>query len=470
MVQNCEKPGEKQLIRVACTASYPAEREYILDVLLREFLGLDYRIEYEERDDWRLTLDEQPGLPALHVPDVLFRTLPEQWLTAASLPREPVSFCSPSREPLPSTQDATGLPVLYGLPGRTHGAALEGGDLHLTIDVFGSSCFMLTRYEELVLPDRDTYGRFPGSASLAQRSGVLMRPIVNEYVELLWSALHQLWPQIERRPRQFRVRPTHDVDRPFGVHGRPVLAALRSVVGDLKLRRNPGLAWRRLGAIHRTRRGELAADPYWTFEQIMDCSEALGLTSTFYFLVDSARHSLELPEIVQLMRRIHERGHLVGVHPTLDSYRNPEAVLGAKRAVERSLELAAVAQEMLGGRQHFLQWACPETWQAYADAGLAHDSSLGFADAAGFRCGVCYDYPVFNLRTRSKLPLRECPLIVSEATLFHYEKQAPEMAMQRIAELKAQCRKYNGDFTMLWHNSELFDDRRWAMHRQAITP
>ena len=61
------------LIRVACTASYAPERQYILEVLLREFLGLDYRVETEDRTDWRLSLDEQPGGGSIHIPDVLFR-------------------------------------------------------------------------------------------------------------------------------------------------------------------------------------------------------------------------------------------------------------------------------------------------------------------------------------------------------------------------------------------------------------
>jgi hypothetical protein len=439
-------------------------------VLLREFLGLDYRVEAEERQDWRLSLDERPGVGAIHVPDVLFRVPAAEWLARAALPREPVPFCMSEPNAPGSAQPETGLPVLYGLPGNTRSMALEGQEVRLTVDVFGSSFFMLTRYEELVHEDRDEYGRFPASASLAKRIGVLSRPIVNEYLELLWTAMQQLWPRLKRKQREYRVRPTHDVDRPFGVAGRPVLAALRSAAGDVVLRRSPTLAWRRLNAIHRTRRGDLVADPYWTFEQIMDASEAHGLASTFYFLVDSSRYSLECPEIVQLVKRIRERGHLVGVHPALNSHLRPEAVVRAKQAVERAMELAGVAQDTLGGRQHYLQWTCPVTWQAYADAGLAHDSSLSFADAAGFRCGVCYDYPVFNLRTRQQLPLLEHTLTVSDATLFHYEKQAPQMAMMRIAELKAQCRKYNGNFTILWHNSELFDNRRMVMLHRAIAP
>ena len=48
---------------------------------------------------------------------------------------------------------------------------------------------MLTRYEELVVPDRGAHDRFPAAASVAVREGFLEIPIVDAYVELLWGAL-----------------------------------------------------------------------------------------------------------------------------------------------------------------------------------------------------------------------------------------------------------------------------------------
>ena len=45
--------------------------------------------------------------------------------------------------------------------------------------MFGSAFFMLTRYEELVVADRDQYGRFPAAASVAGREGFLGVPVVD---------------------------------------------------------------------------------------------------------------------------------------------------------------------------------------------------------------------------------------------------------------------------------------------------
>src|SRR5438105_1699991 len=69
-----------------------------------------------------------------------------------------------------------------------------------------------------------------------------------------------------------------------------------------------------------------------------------------------------------------------------------------------------VEQATWGGRQHFLRWA-PPLWPAYERAGLAYDTSLSFADRPGFRAGICCEYPVFDLKGRRTLRLRERPLV-----------------------------------------------------------
>jgi hypothetical protein len=458
------------MICVRCAPTYAPERKYILEVVLREFLGLDFRVEVEDRPDWRLNLDEAPESGAVFLPDVLFQTPKDDWLSPTALPKEPLLSIQLGLDNVDQGSQDEALPVLYGVTGAQQAVLHKPNEARLAVDVFGSAFFMLTRYEELVQENRYPYERFPAHASLAQRAGFLERPLVNEYVELLWEALHPLWPQLPRKQRAYRVWPTHDVDTPFAVLGRKFPAVLRSAGADILRRHDSALAWQRLQAMMKPQGGKSISDPFWTFEKIMDCSEAHGLMSCFFLLVDPAAFALDDPRIVNLLKQIKQRGHEIGVHPALDTHLKPEAVLSAKQVVERAMQLAGVEQESLGGRQHFLQWTCPDTWQAYSSAGLEYDSSLGFADCSGFRCGTCYEYPVFDLRTRQQLPLRERPLTVMEVSLFHYEKLCTEDALRKIDLLKAQCRKHHGDFTILWHNSELYNQRRFVMYEQAIWP
>jgi hypothetical protein len=457
------------MIKLACPPGYAPERRYIADVMLREFLGLEFRLEQEDRRDWRLTLDDDAGGSEILIPDGLFTTPEAQWLTAASLPGEKTACCSPDDRPCPPAPSEDRIPLLFTAQQDAPGMKLEGGRIQLAGDIFGGAFYMLSRYEELVQSGLCTDARFPADQSTAHKLGVLNRPLVNEYLELLWAALQRLWPRLERVPRNYRVVPTHDIDG-FATAWRSPLSVLKSTAADVVLRRDPRLACNRLQNALRVRRGELRADLYWVFEDMMDTAEAQGLSSTFYFIVEPRFLGLEHPEILALFKQIHARGHAIGVHPTHGTSLDPTAILRAKQAVVRALEKAGVPAVGLGARQHWLEWSCPETWQAYEDAGLAHDSSMSFAHLAGFRSGTCYEHPIFNLRSRQTLRLRERPLILMETTLYKYERQSEREKHNRMRQLKEQCRKHRGDFTILWHNASLIDRRRTELFRQTIKP
>ena len=80
------------------------------------------------------------------------------------------------------------------------------------MDIFASSFFMLTRWEEYVDLSRDEHNRFPHTASLAYKHNFLDRPIVNEYIEFIWNMFLELGYSRERAERKFSILLTHDVD------------------------------------------------------------------------------------------------------------------------------------------------------------------------------------------------------------------------------------------------------------------
>lgn len=437
------------------------ERRYIYDVLLRGFLGLDYCMQAHVGAHVRITLQGDPYDTSLLVADVLFQTPPDQWLTAASLPRQPLAWWDSSCFPGTIQGVPRKVPIIYGRAGA--GSALytetEGGAA-LGLDIFGSAFFMLTRYEELVKPARDRHGRFPAGVALAFQERFLERPIVNEYLEILWGALTRLWPALQRKSRHYRVLLSHDVDRPHCTLGRVWFYALRSSVADIVIRRDVALSLRRLHFHLRSRRGLVDGDPCDTFDFIMSLSEKHGRQSAFYFIADRSagaidgNYRLEDPWIRCLLRRIHERGHEVGLHPSYNTYRDPAQTRHEFHRLVQVLAAEGIHQQEWGGRQHYLRWENPTTWQNWADAGPAYDSTLSFADHVGFRCGICYEYSVFNLRTRQRLNLRERPLIVMEGTLFDMGLSW-EASCAKIVELSRVCKQFGGDFTLLWHNSSL---------------
>jgi hypothetical protein len=432
---------------VEAPPAYEPERRYVLGVVLGDWLGLDWRLELRDRSDVRVTAD---GDEFVVLPEVLFATPSDAWLTRACLPDRPLARVA-------------GVPVIYGAP---------VGGRELGVDVLGSCFFMLTRVEERVLDTRDHYGRFPAVASVAHGEGFLDTPIVDIYVDLLWDALSRRWPRLERRRRAYRVALTHDVDDPLAVLGRSRPQLARQLGADVLVRRDPALAARRVGSwLGGSRRGR-RLDPYNTFDFLMDVSERHDLASAFYFMAADGRvgvedppYRLDDPWIEALIGRIHARGHEVGFHATDTDRERTVAGFERMRAAARR---AGVEQATWGGRQHYLRWENPSTWRTWDAAGLDYDATLAYADRIGFRTGTCHEFAVFDLDERRPMRLRERPFQIMDRTLFEYMGLAPDVAHAGVRQIADQCRRHDGVLCILWHNSAVLGARQMGDYEQLV--
>ena len=453
---------------VKVPTSYEAEHNYIVTLIFSEFLGFDVEVQLSNRQNIKIYSTNSPDR-VLIIADKLFAIPSLQWLQPDSLPKQPLPIWDISHTRLAALTVTPEIPTIYGDdPNSPDFFQCSENKIYLGLDIFGSAFFMLTRYEEMVKPDRDQYDRFPGSASLAYQENFLDRPIVNEYVEILWACLKKLWPQLERKEQHFQTIVTHDVDIPYKYAFTDFSTLVRTnVVKHFSLKQAilNGKTW------NRVKRGNLSADPFNTFDWLMNLSENHNLTSAFYFITDrtdskmDGNYTIQHHLIRQLLKQIHKRNHEIGLHPSFNSYLKRLQIQKEYRILRNVCSDENIQQEKWGGRHHFLRWNNPYTWQYWEDAGLNYDSTLAFADLPGFRCGTCYEFPVFNLATRQALNLIERPLIVMECTVLdqRYMGLAKNLdsAFNLIKGFKDSCRHFNGNFTLLWHNSrfETLDNR-----------
>jgi hypothetical protein len=452
-------------VLIDAPAGYEAERRYVLGEVLGDRLGLGWQLRTNARSDVRIALAGDETAGEIVLPDLLFGTEPRHWLTPASLPSRPIAW-----RPLGGPGPTERLPILYGpRPAPASLLREEGPAVHVGLDIFGSVFFMLTRYEELAVPSRDAFGRFPASASLARAEGLLALPVVDAYVDLLWAALRRRWPRLERPPASYRLALTHDVDRPLSFLGRGLGGFAKQLGADLLVRRDPRLMAQRVRSWAGIASGDHRLDPDNTFDFLMAVSERHGLASAFYFLATEevsfidGYYTLAHPWIRRLIATMHRRGHEIGLHAGIRTYRDADrtkAEFARLRAV--ALE-CGVRQDCWGGRQHYLRWENPATWANWEAAGLDYDSTLTFADHVGFRAGTCHEFHPFDLRERRRLRLRERPLIVMDATALEYMRISRDAAAAMALDLARQCRRHRGTLTLLWHNSRLQTarERRW---------
>lgn len=133
------------------------ERQYVYDVVFKYFLGLEPTTVFEDRDDVLISVVSDSGQRQLTVDDSFFRVFRDAQFEVESLPRTPLERWDISDVLARSEHRGEGpLPVLYGNPvSEGQYCARDDAGIHLGLDIFGSVFFMLTRYEELVLGDRD---------------------------------------------------------------------------------------------------------------------------------------------------------------------------------------------------------------------------------------------------------------------------------------------------------------------------
>lgn len=408
------------MLRLFTSEFFNAEKAYTFHVLFMEILGIDFQIIHDNTEPHhRISLPN--GL------ELIIESHPQPQ--------------SPAELPHPFHPKET-IICLFGNP---H-ISIENQRIICGIDLFASTFFMLSRSEENNPDALDKHGRFPAEKSLAFQAGFLHRPVVNEWAELLWEMLVRLGWNQPRTKRKFQLSISCDVDHPklwWKTADR-----LRTLGGAILKRGNLS------EALYFAKNYLFSKkDPYDVFDEWLDLFEKNGHVAQFNFMgkrpvSSDCWYPLEHPFVLNLMDKIARRGHKIGFHPSYEAFED-QAVF------ERELaSLQAVSPlEITRGRQHYLRFAAPRTWQVWQDAGLRSDSSLGYPEAEGFRCGICHDFPVFDTMNQKMLSLREQPLIAMDVTLAQYREYSPEQASERLLQLRREVEKHGGDFTLLWHNS-----------------
>jgi hypothetical protein len=314
-------------------------------------------------------------------------------------------------------------------------------------DDIAKAFFHLARIEERD-GDRDAHGRFSASS----------------------SCLDPLDPPLERLRRalglepprwagaRFAVAITHDVDVPWrwtslGIRGAAARFRddARAGRGRAALRELRGLS---AVPLHKAR----GTDPNWRFERILRIERTRTQGSTF-FLMAGHRHPADgpVPEVYdrlrpRLVELLLDGGCEVGLHGSYTAADDPEQLAEEKGRLE------ALAGPVSGQRYHYLRVDPLANLAPLARLGFRYDTSLGFADAPGFRAGIAQPFRPWDAAAGAPLDLVEIPLALMDVTLAEErflglpEAQA-EGQLLRLVEWAAVN---GGGFAVLWH-TDRFD-------------
>lgn len=428
---------------ISVSASFLPERRYIINTVFKEFLGLDF--EFKVHEDRRKYAIIVPGGGELIIEDDFFSRYsePAGYLHKVNIPESVMYFGN-------NFPEFKNTPILFG----SSGLNIDGRTILVGADIFASAFYMLTRWEEYVISDRDSHGRFPATSSIAYKYNFLDRPVVNEYADLIWELLLQVGYKGQRGKRNYTIVPTHDIDKLLYWDKTTRLNLLKNISGDIFKRQSPVLASRKIKNFWESG-FDFRKDQNYSFNYFMELSEKSNVKANFYFMAGGEKPYdpdiyVKTAVFKNIVSEINERGHIIGIHPSYISFNNPVDLQSEVNRLEESVNMPVKS-----GRQHYLRFEVPATWQAWDECQLETDSSMYYSGHPGFRCGTCYDFPVFDILQRKPLNLREMPLLVMDTCLLN---NGPDAAADRIRKLKSEVRKHHGNFVFVWHNSNTFSE------------
>jgi len=357
--------------------------------------------------------------------------------------------------PIPPFASWQNLPILFGKKDRqSQWVEKKGNRIVSCIDIIAGTFFLLSRCEELVIRERDVYKRFPARCSVLAKAHLLERPVADEYVDLFCSWVGEIVPSFRKKNlpdiSSFVLYITHDVDSPFKFTWKNVLGlkqpfarGLRCLLGKEK-------------------------DPFWTFSDLLSLEKKHGIIAEYFFLAGGTHpldrgYSLNQLIIKELVNKLRRSRCPIGIHFSLSSHLDLFEAQDLKIAEKGFSRELGCFREILnfsptGSRQHYLGLSIPETWRILSNLGISFDTSAGFAESPGFRCGTCRAFPCFDAQKGEPLPLLEIPLIAMDAGFIHYLKLTPQEALLKMNELVDTVIRHNGIFTLLWHNNTMSEE------------
>lgn len=254
----------------------------------------------------------------------------------------------------------------------------------------------------------DNHGRVQRSSSVQDSAGFPHLPVIDlmfdafrEYLQAFCAARGISLAAVPRWPRgkTFAVMLSHDIDNAVERSG--VEASRKAAAALLALTKgDPKLAQRRLREALGLA-GVRRHNPYWLMEPMAELEASHGFRATYFVLPHTRRRVLEGRTVARrydvlsapvrrMLSALVERGAELGLHSTYNSHDVPGGI-----ASDLTLLLRAVPNnvDVRGARSHYLRFD-ETTYQEERSAGIAWDSTLGWAHGWGFRSGTTYPYLV----------------------------------------------------------------------------
>jgi uncharacterized protein DUF7033 len=360
------------------------------------------------------------------------------------IPAQKIIFSDvlPQHNSLKANQYSHSSMQLYALEQKSK----KGNDFiinnHFQFDIIETIFFHISRFEEWHnLEGRlDEYGRMDERQHFLVRNHLQRIPVIDHLVLMFLDALG-----IEHQQIKTKIRITHDID--FIERNNNLFGVIKSMGGAILKRQDFQTALR----IWKNRKEK---NPFDTFDWML--REENDIEKVIYFLVGGETkfdnpYDLNLPVFKKAIQLSKERGYEIGIHPSYDTWKDEPLMQQEREKLERS-----IGENISLTRQHFLRFSFKDTPRIIQKLGFKEDSSLGFANRIGFRCGTGFSYQLYDFENECAFDFMETPLVFMDSALFAEANHQPDLFKKIWKEFLAE-NQFNTRITFNFHNSRFYD-------------
>lgn len=317
----------------------------------------------------------------------------------------------------------------------------------IPFDIFAASFYLLSRYEEYLPHQKDFYGRYAHTNSIAFKEDFLQLPLINLWMHEFEKTMRQKFPVSAFTQTTFTFLPTYDIDIAYKNSGflKKTYLFLKNI-----LKAKPAIG----------------KDAFDTYNWLDELQIKFNLQPLYFFLLAQKKKGYDKnvsPYNKQLQQLIIgvSRKNAIGIHPSWQS--GDDEIILIK---EIELLCNISKQSIKNSRQHYIKMNLPETYERLIKHSITNDHSMGYGSINGFRASYCLPFFWYDLKNEKQTSLLIHPFCFMEANSFFEQGFNAMQAGEELQQYFDVVKKVNGKLITIFHNHFITEEPQWIEWRK----
>jgi hypothetical protein len=329
----------------------------------------------------------------------------------------------------------------------------------LPYDIFASSFYLLSRYEEYLPHVQDEYGRFMAAESIAFKHQFLHQPVVDIWAYKFKEALQSFFPDIMFVAKTYSIKPIIDVPSAYNYRLKGIMRTFGGALKDLVRFDFKGV-YERFAVLF-----GLKHDPFDTFRYIINRQKHTKHKFLFFFFIGPYSTydkgiNVNKKKLISLIKQVADYCQ-VGLKTSFFATEDVSILKKEKLQMEAIINTSLVAT-----RQSFSKLNLPESYRNLIDLEIKEDYTMGYTNHMGFRAGSCTPFFFYDLDYEIQTPLKVYSYHLMDYSLLKTQSLLDKKKV--LNEIITEIKKVNGEFVPVFHNYTFSDMDTWKGFKELF--